>query len=239
MNLETAFDLGIQTLAQGGLNVFASGRVRTLPSEIRGQIEMAGFEGDSLCLVGNGGRALWPRLPKPLLQVDPVDTYTMEMVRRFAAESLQDRFPEILYPHKEFVLPLQRLGRFFNLAHPSLFGLDLHREFGPWFAYRCAFLTRAKIPEHKPAPFPPPCESCEYKPCRSACPPSAVGQSASAFKLSTCADFRLQAKSPCLDRCLARLACPYQEQHRYTEEQIRYHMLRPGHLRRLGEYGSR
>jgi hypothetical protein len=46
-----------------------------------------------------------------------------------------------------------------------------------------------------------------------------VGQ----FKVTTCIDFRLQARSVCHDRCLSRMACPVAPEHRYDLDQLNYH----------------
>src|SRR5262249_25101276 len=115
---------------------------------------------------------------------------------------------------------------------PSRLGLDIHETFGPWFAYRGVFLTAQEIPETDFAEFTSPCESCAEKPCVDACPPRAVGQT---FDVKTFGDFRFSGNSPCADRCLARAKCPVGAEHRYSLDQIQYHMLRPAHLAKFRE----
>ena len=65
------------------------------------------------------------------------------------------------------------------------------------------------------------CIQCDEHPCIEACPARSV--QIGAFELEGCVHYRLRPQSPCADRCLARLACPYFPEHRYTWPQIRYH----------------
>lgn len=213
--------VGTDRLAEAGLNVFASLKVRRLP---KGLVDHR-YDDLTLCLIGHGGRKLWTQLNHPL-KVDqhPIDQYTMKAVAQFSSQTLKDDNVIILYPSDQFVAPLQRMGRALQLTHQSLLGIDIHQQYGLWFAYRCALLTKADIPEVLPSPFRSPCEDCQAKPCQTACPASAVGQTGQEFKLSSCIDYRRAKTSSCVDRCLSRLACPVGQEHRYTPEQLRYHM---------------
>jgi hypothetical protein len=215
-----------QTLARHGLNIFAAARVHRLPLEILGDIP--NHPDQTLCLVGNGGRALWEKLPRPVRAEDhPIDRYTLHHLAELGDSTMQ-----IIYPDSKWLIPLQKLGRILNVARPSLLGLDINETFGPWFAYRAVFLTSQRIPETAHAEFTSPCESCADKPCLSACPSGAVGQP---FDVKKCGDFRFSRNSPCADRCLARMRCPAEAEHRYSLEQIQYHMLRPAHLAKFRE----
>lgn len=214
-------------LARRGLNIFASCRVERLPVELRECLGTAA-SAQTLCLIAHGGRTLWENLSHPLRSDQhPIDTFTTRLI----LEAFHDA--AFLYPHPFHVPPLQKLGRFLNLARPSMLGLDINEKYGPWFAYRAAFLTSLDIPEISPAPFASPCETCAEKPCLKACEPKAVGVE---FNIPRCAGFRFQENSPCADRCLARLACPFREEHRYTLEQMQYHMLRPAHLKKMSAF---
>ena len=215
------FKLGTDRLADAGLNVFASIKVGRLP---KGLVDQR-HDGLTLCMIGHGGQKLWTKLKQPLdVQQHPIDHYTMTAVAQFSAKTLQDDNVIILYPSNEIVAPLQRMGRALQLTHQSLLGIDIHAEYGLWFAYRCALLTKAEIPEVLPSPFPSPCEDCQAKPCQTACPAGAVVQTGQEFKLSSCLDYRRTKTSSCVDRCLSRLACPVGHEHRYSPEQLRYHM---------------
>jgi epoxyqueuosine reductase len=116
---------------------------------------------------------------------------------------------------------LQQLGELAGWSHPSPLGQGINPTYGVWFAYRAVFLTTAELPLTGGAPRPSPCDACLDKPCLSACPAGAVQPAR--FDIDGCANYRLQPASPCADRCLARMACPYFPEHRYSLEQIRYH----------------
>ena len=237
--MENDFAESLIELSQLGLNLFASCVVNGLPGDLRDEFLNAGISLDeysSLGLFAHGGRRLWENIKQPALEENhPVDTHSLKCLETFVQRVSPRARTLVFYPSDTLMIPLQRLGRFLNLSRPSLLGLDISRDYGPWFAYRVAFLSTAQLPEHKPIAFDSPCDSCAEKPCKAICPAGATGES---FAMSRCADYRLSANSRCLARCLARIACPYKEEHRYTEEQIRYHMMRPGHLRRLMGYAT-
>jgi epoxyqueuosine reductase len=221
-------------LAGQGLNVYASASLESLPADLR-EYFPAGFR--NVLVFGHGGRELWERLPKPLDPAEhPVDRYAVSLVEAFSRDVLRDYEARILFPFSETLLPLQRLGRALNLARPSLLGLDIHPEYGVWFAYRCVLVTKADVPPSSLAQFASPCESCVEKPCRPVCPAGAVGAAAESFSLNACAGYRFSENSKCESQCLSRFACSYKPEHRYSDEQMRYHMVRAAHLRKLREF---
>lgn len=222
----------LQKLASEGLNIFGSCLVANLPPEIQNDLTKAGIpiaDFKSLSILAHGGRTLWTRIPQPAnAEQHPINNHTLRLLENFGAP------PLILFPNEKWLIPLQRLGRFLNLARPSLLGLDLNSEYGPWFAYRAVFLTKIALPETQKKEWDSPCNTCEDKPCIAACPSGATAEVP--FGLNLCATYRLNENSECLSRCLARMACPYKSEHRYAEEQMNYHMLRPLHLRKLAGY---
>jgi hypothetical protein len=239
--MSRTLESALETLNEAGLNVFASMPVKSLPAGILQDLEVQDIRlglAKSIVLVGHGGRELWSKLAKPLdSSRHPIDQYTRDQILLFNDEFLHDADLQLLYPHPKWNVPLQKLGRALNVARPSKLGLDIHPRFGPWFAYRAAFLTSVELPpthlpDHRSA-----CETCAAQPCVAQCPSGAVRPEA--FRLTSCVDFRLSSSSACLDRCLSRLACPVGREHQYSLEQLQYHMLRPAHLRRLASYGAR
>ena len=138
--------------------------------------------------------------------------------------TILDTNAQILSPHPKLNIPLQRIGRFLNISRQSLLGIDINQEYGLWFAFRGAFLTKLKIKEIKYEAFSSPCETCPTKPCINACPASALNLIDKKFKLNLCSEYQLKLDSSCTDRCLARMSCPYQIKHQYKLDQIQYHM---------------
>jgi hypothetical protein len=163
---------GIEKLASVGLNIFLSAEVRTLPENLYPWSEEE--KNKTLCLIGHGGRELWKHLPHPLNPSEnPIDQFSIKYMEWFAENVLEEKV-EILYPNEKYLLPLQQLGRFFNFCGMSPMGIDISPEFGPWFAFRGAFLTHKKWPSIQLSPMKNPCDICEEKPCqlsgRTACP---------------------------------------------------------------------
>jgi epoxyqueuosine reductase len=223
--------LKTENLLNLGLNIFAAVEVSKLPKDILDIFNAQKIpysDNDTLCLIGAGGKDLWNHLSHPLNENNhPIDHYSIEAMKNL------DQNIQIIFPHPQWNIPLQRIGRFLNISRQSLLGIDINKEFGLWFAFRVAFLTQKKIREFKYESFNSPCESCETRDCSLTCPASAVALD---FKLDRCANHRLLKDSSCGDRCLARMACPYQKQHQYQLEQIQYHMTRADHLKKLSSY---
>lgn len=235
MTIQNALD----ELKQKGLNLFAVTKTCDLPDDIKQLMQDQGIEmslakNEHLCLFAHGGTELWKHLPHPMNEEEhPVDRYSISMITNFA-QKVWNKDIKVLFPGDQYVVPLQRIGRHLNLSRPSLLGLDINKDYGPWFAFRGVFLIEAEIDHPKLATFESPCERCQDKPCLNACPAGAVTKDN--FILKSCATYRISEQSKCETICLARLACPYQAQHRYSDEQITYHMGRAAHIKKLASY---
>jgi ferredoxin-like protein FixX len=211
----------LEKMKKTGLNLWATIEISNLPREITDIFSLQKIpfdQSDTLCLIGNGGGELWNHLPLPIDQTThPFDSFSIDQIKKLDGDA------KILYPHPRWVIPLQKIGRLMNLSRPSHLGLDINDEFGVWFAYRGAFLTKMKFNCPVKESFESPCLTCLDRPCIKACPAQAVDTYAS-FNMSNCANHRLSKQSDCLDLCQARLVCPYQQKYQYSKEQIQYHM---------------
>lgn len=193
------FVSGIQALKDSGLNIFVSANVRDLPENIFPFTEIQKTK--TLCLIGNGGTALWEQLPHPLNVLDhPIDIYTKNKMIDFAGSAL-DSDIEILFPNDGYTLPLQKIARVLNLSSQSPIGIDINNEFGLWFAIRGVFLTSKKVPLSHHEINISPCDTCNDKPCL----------------LST-------------SFAQARLNCPIKCEQKYKDSQIKYHQKALGIL---------
>lgn len=182
---------GIQSLSESGLNIFLSTKVNLLPDDLFPFSNEQ--KNKTLCLIGNGGRSLWEKLPHPLdVSTHPIDLYTKNKMQEFA-HILEDEI-EILYPNNNYTLPLQKLGRALNLCSQSSIGLDINSEFGLWFAFRGVFLTSKDIQNTTLENIASPCETCLEKPC---------------LRTSDIAN--------------GRLKCPVKTEHQYHPAQIDFH----------------
>jgi epoxyqueuosine reductase QueG len=107
---------------------------------------------------------------------------------------------------------------------PSPIGTLIHPDYGLWHAYRGALVFAEHIALPPSAARPSPCETCQDKPCLSACPVNAFASGG--YAVNACLDhISGDHGAECLHRgCLARRACPVGQRFRYSTEQTRFHM---------------
>ncbi|MDJ0753964.1 MAG: hypothetical protein QNJ45_10625 [Ardenticatenaceae bacterium] len=222
------FQAGLRYLAARGLNLVAILDVGDPPVQKalnQAQIEHAPYR--RLLLVAHGGRMLWRAFQAAGGEgqtVDPIDRYSRRAVSTVMREfwGVAADQAAFLYPLTDHLVPLQQLGTAAGWSHRSPIGTDIHPDYGLWFAYRAAVLVKNPLPLLIAPMRPSPCDSCDDRPCVTACPAGAVGE-IGRFGLNACVTHRLYHRSSCAGQCLARLACPVAVQHRYTAEQIAYH----------------
>jgi len=159
-------------------------------------------------LVGNT-RALWPRftaaLARPELAADP------HPLQRYTEETIDAAFPgaRIYYGHRRYggaFLPLQRLAVVTGLGALAPSQLVIHPIYGPWLALRAVVVV---------AGTPPPARPPIAQPCR--CGPACTEALANARTATGPEAWR--AWLAVRDACALR-------DHRYGEDQIRYHYTR-------------
>lgn len=164
---------------------------------------------------------------------DPLDHHTRRRVARAVDEALVG--PAFGHPHRVLhpfdgvdgatmlrPLPFQRLGEAAGLPAPGPLGVQVHPVFGPWWAYRALIIVGGEAaPVEAEASLASPCDGCPA-PCAPACPGQAVMPTV-ALRFERCAGHRL-ASSDCATSCAARLACPVGTSHRYSAEQLAFHM---------------
>jgi ferredoxin len=160
---------------------------------------------------------------------DPLDRYTRRTVMEALAAVAGPRgdrarafFP---FVGSAPVLPFQRLGRAAGLGPASPLGLQIHPVYGPWWAYRAALVFKDDVSAVAPSPAPHDvCQGCDA-PCIAACPAGAVRREG--FSVPACHGRRLadQGLGPdCRLSCIARIRCVRGPEHRYTDEQLAFHM---------------
>jgi ferredoxin len=202
-------------LVRGGFRPTAEDGVPALPD---------GRNAATLMLVGNAGPAMWRAFraaPERIRSDDALDAWT----RRVVAEIARGAGAHPLFPFEgPPYFPFQRWAMRAEPVHPSPLGILIHPEFGLWHAYRAAlaFAEAVDLPEWKERARP--CESCERRPCLSACPVGAFD--GVSYAVHTCAaHLDTEAGRNCLDGgCRARDACPVGAAWRYDLEQVRFHM---------------
>lgn len=211
-------------LTDKGLNLQAIFNLFELPREIIEPIEkqlddISRFR--QLILLGHGGKAFWSALKNSPINTDnPVDDFSIDIVRQLFATKLSNHCFQIIYPGPPTV-PLQTLGELAGWHNRSPFMVGINAQWGSWFAYRVAILADTQLDCTPTIAAKSPCLTCSDKPCISSCPATAI--TAEHFDIRRCTDYRSLQSSPCIDKCISRISCPVKEEHRYSEEQINYH----------------
>lgn len=129
-----------------------------------------------------------------------------------------------VFPSDQPYLPFQRWAYLAEGLRPSPLGLLIHPVFGLWHAYRGAIIFAHQNLEQVPVKLMHPCDTCEEKPCLSACPVEAF--SSIGYDVEKCRDhLDSEAGQRCLaDGCLSRLACPIGTEFQYSADQMQFHM---------------
>ena len=130
-----------------------------------------------------------------------------------------------VYPFDRPYLPFQRWSMRAEPCHPSPIGMLIHPEFGLWHALRGALLFTREISIPEVARFPSPCDSCQDRPCLTACPATAFSPT-TGYDVPRCVGhLGRPAGQDCIDiGCRARRACPVGGSYRYAAEHARFHM---------------
>jgi len=183
----------------------------------------------SAIVVGSGGRALFERFRASPEASDgarnPLDRFTRAAVTAAASETLGALGVayRIYFPFTDSVpaLPFQRLGRAAGIGPPGPLGLQIHPRLGPWWAYRALIALTGALRDLAPAePLGDACAGCPA-PCVAACPAGAVRLTG--FSVANCHAHRRTAPA-CHLSCDARLRCVRGVEHRYSVEQLAFHM---------------
>ncbi len=190
----------------------------------------------TIIVIGNGGGEFWQHFrdyaearPGYLQQHDhPLDAYTVEVIGTRLSPLLDATrtLYHLIYPFQFFsglAVSFMHLSQAAHLSVPSLLGVQIHPQYGPWVAWRAAVLVECDLPAlAAPAHGFEPCASCVERPCIAACPAQAVS-AAQGLDLRACTQHRLHVPTECAERCHARYTCVYGREHRYVEDELAYH----------------
>ncbi|MSO65737.1 MAG: hypothetical protein EXQ85_08085 [Alphaproteobacteria bacterium] len=176
----------------------------------------------TVVLVGNAGSAMWRAFKQSGFGegADPLNRWIESELAPLAAEM----GAAVYYAHSgPPFLPFLSWAQRCEPVHPSPLGLFLHPDYGPWHAYRAAFVFAERLALAPRRDAPAPCDSCADKPCLSACPiPTLRGQ---VLHIDACVRHPTGAGCACEEGgCLARRACPIGTAYRYEPEHARFHM---------------
>ena len=193
-------------------------------------------ETETIVVIGNGGGEFWQHFrayvearPDYLQQHDhPLDAYTAEVISarlRPLLDAARTQY-RLIYPFQFFsglTVSFMHLAQAARLSVPSILGVQIHPQYGPWIAWRAAVLIDHELPAlSAPAQNFDLCSTCVERPCITACPAQAVSAT-QGLGLLACTQYRLDVPPDCAERCHARYNCVYGREYRYPEDELAYH----------------
>lgn len=176
----------------------------------------------TVIMAGNAGTAMWKTFTKarPSGQ-DPLDRWSRRVLDVVAARyDASVAMPSDGPPY----LPFQRWAMRAEPVQPSPLGLLIHPRWGLWHGYRGALLFAEALELPKQNSVPSLCDTCDDKPCLSACPVEAF--TGTEYRVEACATHLKAATGMrCLTQgCLARHACPIGQDACPSPDQAAFHM---------------
>lgn len=222
-------------LAPHGLNLVGVTPAAAYDVAIAGHPTLRPLASDvrTVVVIGNGGTGFWEAFrrraehdPAAARSPHPLDAFTQVVVRD-ALAPLPGELPvaaRIVYPFEAGpdALSFMHLAECAGLGRPSLLGVLVHPEFGPWMALRAALLLPSILTAPRPADGFDPCPTCVERPCIAACPGGAVG--AAGWDVPRCIAHRLSGPGDGCDAgCHARIACVLGRPHRYPAAALAFH----------------
>lgn len=183
-----------------------------------------GLEDGTLVLFGTGA-GFWPVFHRSAEfrdgTADPIDRWSLRVIGEMAdALHATAHFPFGGPPYTPFIDWAKKSGRAFS----SPTGMLVHDTVGLMISYRGALHFDETFAIPVPAPASP-CDSCETRPCLTACPVGALGASAP-YDVAAChAYLDTTAGLDCLQQgCRVRRACPISAGAARSSAQSSHHM---------------
>jgi hypothetical protein len=172
-------------------------------------------------LIGNVGLDMFRRFATSSNEhTDLMDEWTKAVVDPLAATLGAQAVYPFDIPHRPFLT----WARLAGAGHVSPLGLNIHKTYGLWHAYRAALLFPVEFDLPRNSAGAHPCETCAEKPCLSACPVNAFD--GSGYDVAACGQHIISvAGEKCMSGgCKARLACPVGRAYQYHPRQMQFHM---------------
>ncbi len=172
-------------------------------------------------LIGNAGPDMFRRFARSR---NPATSMLDDWARDVVTPLAADLCAEAVFPFDTPPRPFQTWAKKAGAGHTSPLGLNIHRTYGLWHAYRAALLFPVAFDLPRNSAGAHPCESCTDKPCLSACPVAAFD--GTRYDVKACGKYILaEAGADCMSGgCKARLACPVGVPYQYPPMQMQFHM---------------
>ncbi len=184
-------------------------------------------------LIGNAGPAMFQRFQRARdVDRDCLDDWTRAVIDPLAAQLGGGA----AYPFDKPALPFLTWAKRARAGFTSPLGLNIHPVYGLWHAFRAAILLPVVFDLPPASTTVSPCETCEGRPCLSACPVGAFD--GMAYRVGPCVEhLEAHPQGACMTAgCLARHACPVGVGYRYAPAQAAFHMTAFVKARRAGRF---
>jgi hypothetical protein len=221
-----------------GLNLIAAIPVSRYDAQVPIAIRVGACDAwaRAIIVLANGGGAFWRAFsahksahPGWDRRENPLDDFTHETIanRIMPAIGASGVVGTPVYPFMTGgpTLNFMELGKLAGLAGPSILGVVVNPVYGPWIAFRAAILIDRTVDAPGDATGFDPCPSCSARSCIPACPAGAVSSSAG-WDIPACLTHRVEHEAECAPRCHARAECVLGPEHRYPDDELRYHQTR-------------
>ncbi len=152
---------------------------------------------------------------------DPMDRWSLRVVTQLAQEvGATPFFPFGGPPYQPFLRWAAATGQIW----PSAVGMSIHAERGLWMSFRGALGFAEARDDLRAVTAARPCDTCEDKPCLSACPVDAFA--GGVYDVPACvAHIATPDGADCLgEGCKARHACPIGRAWSPAPPQANFHM---------------
>jgi len=235
---ESPTEIVRRTGARHGLNLIAAVPIERYDAVVKPESHASVIDSRarSVIVIGNGGGDFWrafrrhaERNPGWTSRENPLDDFSAEVVERDVATPLREAGVRatVVYPFMNSgpTLNFVELGRVAGLGGPSIIGVLINPDFGPWIAFRAAILIDTPIDEPGAAVNYDPCPGCASRSCIAACPAQAVSFPAG-WNIPRCLEHRVTREPDCSPRCHARAGCVVAPEHRYPDDELAYHQMR-------------
>lgn len=220
---ETIRDRLVHDLAPWGLGLAAVFNIRHYNPVVPASCRIREFErDDALGIIVANTRAIWhPFLealgsrPELLEHPHPFDTFVMETIAGAAARIPVPMVLRWSHDPPPRRIAIQRAAHVAGLARLARTHLSIHPVHGPWIGLRAVLVCDLPGPAD-PAPEPPdPCADCATR-CQGLLDEAIAASRADG-------DLDATPRASWTRWVAVRDACPVGREHRYYEDQIRYH----------------
>jgi methylmalonic aciduria homocystinuria type C protein len=217
----TATETVAARLRAAGLDLCAAIAARWYDEAVEPELQLGAPRPDALVVVVGNTRALWPAFSSALRtepaladERSPLDTYVARELRAAASLLPLPSIVRLSHEPPPRRIAMQRMAEIAGLAPRGPGYLSIHPTFGPWIGLRGAIVLDLPGPDGEARPAVRP-----TGPWEAACEQAVLD----ALALSGAVLGHEAIRDSWRAWVAVRDACPIGREHRYCDEQLRYH----------------